>query len=207
MNTSDYSLKIECISNSLLDFAANAFIENGYDAVAFDTIISITDSSKCNVYKHIDNKEDLFIQAITHRCKLLASEIIEFDFFKYELKEALYQYSKHVLEITLRKETLSIQRLMITEGAKFPSLSQIIYENGHNIVIVQLSKWIAIQQSNSFFNSDYPAITLANIFINSLISENQNYGLIGADDFPLDKEDMEFTIEIAINVFFNGCKV
>lgn len=112
----------------LVESAAELFLEQGYDAVSIDMVISRSGGSRRNVYDHFGGKEGLFIEAVTRLCADISAPLELLEIPKTgEFDRALTSFACSVLGIVLQPQALALHRLMASKGHQFPRLAQAIW--------------------------------------------------------------------------------
>ncbi|NTF87175.1 TetR/AcrR family transcriptional regulator [Agrobacterium rhizogenes] len=189
----------------LVESAAELFLEQGYDAVSIDMVISRSGGSRRNVYDHFGGKEGLFIEAVTRLCADISAPLELLEIPKTgEFDRALTSFACSVLGIVLQPQALALHRLMASKGHQFPRLAQAIWFGGPENATRILASWIAPKQTDGQFRANISAFDLAEQFLSMLVMAPQLRGLVGIDRKPLDQAAIARLSEAAVKTFLQG---
>ncbi|OOY28681.1 hypothetical protein BMI90_07020 [Thioclava sp. L04-15] len=188
---------------TLTDTAALMFLEHGYEAVSIDELIAQVGGSRRNIYQHFGGKKGLFIEAITRLCKEAAKPLAEMKIEELEARLALSAFGQRVLEIILQPRSLSLHRLMIAEGARFPELAQAVWYSGHQHAINLLASWLRQRPLGEF--KSFNALEMqAEQFISMLVTGPQLRSLIGLSDHPPSSDEIAYLASETVETFLTG---
>jgi AcrR family transcriptional regulator len=189
--------RLEALTTTALDM----FLDQGYDAVSLDELITRVGGSRRNIYHHFGSKEGLFIAAVTSVCELLAAPIKSMKIpLTGDPAAALLLFGKAVLDGVLLPRTLDLTRLMIAESVRFPDLAQTIWRSGHEQPAIVLAEWIAHQQKKGVLRKGEPALLLARQFIDLAVADAQLRALI---DTPV-AFNYGKSLKAAVDTFLRG---
>ncbi|WP_415539749.1 TetR/AcrR family transcriptional regulator [Gluconobacter oxydans] len=183
----------------LTDFAAELFLEHGYEATSMDMLIQEVGGSRRNIYERFGGKEGLFSAVIAEECRRLAEPLESFTLEDECVRKTLEKFGAEVLHIIKQPRVLELHRLMIAEGKRFPQLSRTIWSAGHHNVKSILAAWIQRQQENGKLRSALDASGLAYAFIHMVTGEAQLQLLSGG---PCTTEEQDRrTLALAVSLF------
>jgi AcrR family transcriptional regulator len=164
----------------LTDAALEMFLDQGYEAVSLDTLISRVGGSRRNIYCHFGGKEGLFLAAVSAMCDRLAEPIKSIRIpLCGDPAAALLQFGRMLLERVLLPRTLDLNRLMIAEASRFPDLARTIWGAGHQQAAIVLAEWITQQQSTGVLRKGHPPLLLARQFVDLVVTDAQLRAQIG----------------------------
>jgi len=119
--------------SSILNAAAEIFLEGGYLGTSMDEIAAKAGVAKQTVYAHFSNKRDLFIamvSALTNQ----ASDCVHVGIREFregdDPKRYLTDYAVRQLRIVLTPRIVRLRRLVIGEVSRFPELGEALYSGG-----------------------------------------------------------------------------
>jgi AcrR family transcriptional regulator len=189
--------RLEALTNTALDM----FLDQGYEAVSLDELITRVGGSRRNIYRHFGGKEGLFIAAVTSMCEQLTAPLKS---LKLPLSgnpaEALWLFGKAVLERVLLPRTLEMTRLMIAETGRFPDLAKTLWRFGHEQPALVLAEWIAQQQEKGVLCKRQPALLLARQFVDVAVADAQFRALVGTPG----AFNHDTTLSAAVETFLQG---
>lgn len=191
--------------HALAGTAADLFLERGYESVSLDTLIAEVGGSRRNIYRHFGGKEGLFVEAISRLCSEISDPLLHLEIDDKDTPSALTEFGRQVLEIVLQPRVLSLHRLMVAEGQRFPDLAQAIWRSGHDSAIRVLADWIRTRPQGEF-RAGADADALAAQFVGMVVTGPQLRALVGLDDQPSDKAAIATHVEQAVDVFLSGAR-
>ena len=120
----------EELREQILTAAADVFLEEGYAGASLDTVIERVGGSKRAIYSHFGGKKELF-EAIAKRLSArplaaLAPEQIE----GRDVEATLLDFGSRALALLMAPKTLSLYRLVVAEGVRFPDLAHAFFDGG-----------------------------------------------------------------------------
>lgn len=183
--------------------AADLFLDQGYEAVSLDDLINRVGGSRRNIYQHFGGKEGLFIAAITCLCDEISEPLVEMEIDDKNIKAALGAFGRQVLEIVLQPRVLSLHRLMIAEGHRFPELAQAIWCAGHDNAIRILAAWIE-RTAPGEIRPDISPEVLANQFVSMVVNGPQLRALVGLETCPPAPETIARLVDEVVGTFLSG---
>jgi AcrR family transcriptional regulator len=115
---------------TILDVARDCFLADGYATTSMSTIAARLGGSKGTLYNYFKNKEDLFAAMIQRQCGEVLERISDVSAEDHDARARLTRMSGNLLARLLRPDAIAINRLVISEGERFPELSHLFYESG-----------------------------------------------------------------------------
>lgn len=121
---------------AIMDAATALFLRDGYQSTSMDQIAADAAVSKQTVYKHFEDKEQLFREivlgvtrnsdaVITELTSVLhRSEVNSLD----DLRSVLTDLAGRYIDAVLQPHVLSLRRLIIAEAERFPDLARTYFE-------------------------------------------------------------------------------
>jgi AcrR family transcriptional regulator len=117
----------------IVDSARQAFLTGGYAQTSMDSIAKNAGVSIKTVYRHFDNKDDLFsavMQAVCHDNGVpsaernVASLALRYPWFDDASVKGLTEGGREYLDHVLSEEQLSLYRVVTRDGHRFPELGR-----------------------------------------------------------------------------------
>lgn len=193
--------KGEARLEALTTTALEMFLDQGYEAVSLDELITRVGGSRRNIYSNFGGKEGLFIAAITAMCEGLTAPIKSLRIpLSGDPAAALLLFGKAVLDAVLLPRTLNLTRLMIAEAVRFPDLAQTLWRSGHEQPAIVLAEWIAHQQRQGVLRKGEPPLLLARQFVDLAVADAQLRALIKT---PVAFNHGE-SLQAAVDTFLRG---
>jgi AcrR family transcriptional regulator len=147
---------------AIVDAARRAFLENGYASTSMDRIAAAAGVSIKTVYRHFDNKDDLFSAVMQAACRQDGG----FDGMEDELEErepslerpwfskppgaALVMAGVEYLQHVLSAEQLALYRVVTQDAHRFPELGrryrEEVIDHRNALFARYLDRWAAAQK-------------------------------------------------------------
>lgn len=127
----------------LLDAAIAVFMEAGYAGASMDRIVQRAGGSKATLYRHFPSKADLFAAIIE---TLVAQMTAPIDHRAVNaaggLAATLTAFARTYLDVLLEPRSLALYRMVMGEGARFPDLGRVFFQQGPGRVATQLADYL-----------------------------------------------------------------
>jgi len=144
---------------AIVDAARSAFLENGYASTSMDRIAAAAGVSIKTVYRHFDNKDDLFSAVMEAACRQeggLEEEAAERSptpdrpWVSKPPGTALVMAGVEYLEHVLSAEQLALYRVVTQDAHRFPELGrryrEEVIENRYAVFARYLDRWAISQK-------------------------------------------------------------
>jgi AcrR family transcriptional regulator len=185
----------------ILDVAHDCFVAEGYGATSMSTIAAKLGGSKGTLYNYFRSKEELFDAVIRRSCDRLQAEMSGFP-ERAQPRERLVALAEVFLNHILSSEALSISRMVIAEGERFPELARLFYEAGPRRGIARLAELLERLMDQGLLRRADPA-QAAHQFKDLAISGVHSLRLwnVIADPGPTEKRERA---EVAADTFLRA---
>lgn len=123
-------VKSRLIRQRILDIAGDLFVRHGFGAVSMSQVSAALGGSKSTLYNHFRSKEDLFEAYVVEAGRERFAALSEIDPANGDLATVLTGFGRAYLGLLLSPGVLAVNRLVIAEAQRFPTIGQIFYEHG-----------------------------------------------------------------------------
>lgn len=118
--------------NAIIEAAGKVFLDSGYLGSSMQRIADLAGVSIKTVYRHFENKDDLFVAVIKFACITFSDDNLDINnepsWYKLApaqaLKVAADSYFRHVID----KDHLALFRIINRDSDKFPELGKKYYQ-------------------------------------------------------------------------------
>ena len=144
---------------SIVDGARREFLKSGFGGASVDAVAEAATVAKMTVYRHFKNKEALFEGVIGDLCERILGTDMTLD-PKLPVREALVKFAWKTIETVYNPDTIELQRIVVAEKKRFPELGRLFYENGPNICVKALERYLLANRDNAelhFSNARFAA--------------------------------------------------
>jgi TetR/AcrR family transcriptional repressor of mexJK operon len=113
--------------------ARQTFLENGYSQTSMDGIAELAEVSVKTIYRHFENKDELFSAVMQAVCRdhealpgerSVASLALRYPWFNDPSVQGLTAAGKEYLDHVLSEEQLSLYRVVTRDAHRFPELGR-----------------------------------------------------------------------------------
>ena len=124
---------------TLLDAAADLFIEVGFEAASLNELVMRAGGSKSSIYAYFRNKEGLFIAVVDDMVDDLLIPLNRPLPLDQPFSENLRQLGEHTLEVLTSKKGMGLSRIVVTESIRIPAIGRHFFNHGPGLAIRQLA--------------------------------------------------------------------
>lgn len=156
---------------AIIDAAVAEFLAEGYSAASMDAITSRSGVSKATIYKHFGSKERLFLAVIAgilprtyaglEPCNSTLADAPD-------LREALIRLHTDWAAVMLRRDIMSLRRLVIGETERFPQLGQLWYRVTYDMNNAPLTEAVVALNERGRLNTPDPALAVQQLFASTV---------------------------------------
>jgi AcrR family transcriptional regulator len=115
---------------AIMRAAKTLFLEHGFGAVSMDQVAKLAGVSKATVYAHFTSKEKLFAEMVFRACTSDWNGEIAPLMPDSDIRARLEGILRMVVDHLLSPEALSVYRIIVAEGPRFPELPKAFFGNG-----------------------------------------------------------------------------
>lgn len=115
---------------AIVEAATRSFFEQGYATTSMSAIAEELGCSKATLWSHFPSKEALFEAVIDAQVEVFSRDIDEVLTSRTFTLERLRSASQRFLESLLRRRSIELFRLVLSEGERFPEISEAFYQRG-----------------------------------------------------------------------------
>ena len=143
---------------AILEAARNVFLEVGFGATSMDAIAVAAKVSKQTVYNHFGSKEELFAAMIRSACDRML-KAFEQAAKSGKPEDTLRAVARQFMDKLFSRDRLSLYRILMAEGQRFPELGQIFYECGPQVTRKYLADYFTEQNARGAMHVANPLIS------------------------------------------------
>ena len=163
----------------ILDTAIAVFLEQGYAGTSVDRIVQRAGSSKATVYRHFNSKAELFaaiIQTLVAQMTApIARRAVDGEGC---LSIILADFARTYLDVLLEPRSLALYRMVMAEGARFPDLGRVFFDQGPGRVAAQLADYL---RQRGVGSAAAPVELLAREFLSLVRADLHLRALLGVE--------------------------
>jgi AcrR family transcriptional regulator len=187
----------------IYDSARHEFAGNGYAATSMETVARGAGVSTKTLYRLVPNKAALFEGMISDRLDRFQSQVNLAAIDHAEIDEALYEALLACATLTLDKEVVALQRMVLQESGK-ADLARTFYQNGMVRNAAALADWLRKQQRRGLIALD-DADEAAGFLLGMVALAPQRATVFGGLPLP-SRRQIEARVRRCVTLFLRGCQ-
>ncbi|MDR7155738.1 AcrR family transcriptional regulator [Sphingobium xenophagum] len=167
---------------NIISTAGRRFLQHGYYATSMSAIAAEMGGSKGTLWSYFPSKEDLFAACVESAIVSFRQDLVAILDPNQGIREALERFTLCYIEGLCRQDAIALQRLIISEGAQFPELSEIFYRQGPKATVGLLEGFIRDQMVSGNLRVD-DAHVAATMVVNLCVGGLRQKVLLGVSPF------------------------
>ena len=132
-------VKSEARRQAIMDVAADAFRERGFDSTSMSDVAARVGGSKATLYNYFCSKEALFAAVMMEAIKVQARPIVETFAGSVDLEAGLHRFVRDYTRLMLQPETLAMNRMCVAEGERCGFGAE-LFEAGPKILLTMIAE-------------------------------------------------------------------
>ena len=187
----------------LLDVATTMFLDNGYDGTSMDAIAAASGIGKPSLYARYGDKRALFLAVLRHSVALWASELAplgtcpQHRLSLAELEPLLVAVGRHILELSIRPESVALKRVLTSQAGQFPDLSATLQEAGWGAIMRHVAALLRLAIDFERSPVRDPELA-ADLFLSLVLGRLSHEALIGIE---VDRSAIGRRVAAAVKIF------
>lgn len=182
----------------ILAAAGPLFIDHGFAATTLEAIGRAAGVTKRTIYQHVGNKAQLF-HAVCHERPPLPGRLrAEIAFEGTDLRGLLLEIGAELIAHAFSKEAIAVDRLLMIESMRFPSLVREVIESGMG----KLNRDIAgvfDELIDRRLLAPVDTARAAHIFYDAVIGNRMFRIAMGHDEAPPGEEELAQRVDMVID--------
>jgi AcrR family transcriptional regulator len=114
----------------IVQVASRMFLEHGYATTTMSAIADALGGSKATLWAHFASKEELFAAAVDSHVETFSRDVDEVLVGQTFSLPALRRACLRFLDCLQRENSILLYRLVISEGERFPEVTEMFYARG-----------------------------------------------------------------------------
>lgn len=123
----------------ILDAALRVFAATGYSGAAMDAIAAEAQMPKPTLYQYFGSKEQLFAAMMLEKRDQM---LVAFDHPRHSLVRDLHVFAWAYADTVMRPDMLSLARLIIGEGHRFPAIGRAYQASGPDLMLAGIMDYL-----------------------------------------------------------------
>ncbi|SDT55001.1 TetR/AcrR family transcriptional regulator [Bradyrhizobium canariense] len=189
----------------IYEAARHEFSASGYAATSTEMVARRAGVSTKTLYRLIPNKAALFEGMVSDRLDRFLSDFNLHAADHADIDDALNATLMACADLTLDKEVVALQRIVLQETGQFSDLAATFYKNGIARISAALADWLRVQMKRGLVKLD-DADEAAGILLGMVASAPRRAAMFGGLPLPTHSE-IEQRVRTCASLFLRGCRV
>jgi AcrR family transcriptional regulator len=189
----------------IYDAARHEFAGAGYAATSIEAVARRAGISTKTLYRLIPNKAALFEGMVTDRLERFLADVKLNVSEQLDIEDALHAALMACANLTLDKEVIALQRIVLQEATPFSDIAGAFYRNGIQPTVAALADWLRLQQQRGLIVLD-DVDEAAGMLIGMVVSAPQRAALFANLPLP-SKRQIEARVRRCAALFLRGCQL
>jgi AcrR family transcriptional regulator len=186
----------------ILDGAAAAFAQDGYEGASMSHIAAMAGVSKGTLYNYFAGKKDLFAAFVQRECtERLLLVFDEIDAHS-PVEATLLRIGRRIVDMLLSESGLLIYRMVVAEAQKFPELAEAFHDAGPRRALHRMTGLIAAQAEAGRLSVADPAFAAEQLFalMQTRMVMKRRMGLVAS----VSEAEVMQVVREAVQLFLRG---
>ncbi len=186
----------------ILDGAAAAFAQDGYEGASMSAIAAMAGVSKGTLYNYFCGKKALFAAFVQRECA--ERLLLVFDELDGQAppEATLLRIGRRILDMLVSETGLAIYRVVVAEAQKFPGLAEAFHDAGPKRALARLSALIAQMAQTGHLHVSDPDFAAEQLFalMTTALVMKRRMGLVPT----VSEAEIDRVVQEAVKLFLRG---
>lgn len=188
--------------SAILTAAEEVFLAKGFERGNLDDVAKKAGASKATIYAHFGDKVGLFRAIMANRTDVISTPITQAGITRAAVEDVLRSFGLNFLKTLTSPIALKFYKLIIANGALFPELGRMWFENGPRIVIGKLAAFLRDRTAKGELDIADPD-SAAEMFLMSLRGTLHMQALLHMIEPPFD-EAIAAKVNASVDMFMKA---
>lgn len=171
----------------LIDVAEKMFLERSFAETTMLAIAEAAGASKETLYRHFENKEQLFAEIISRKARQISGPNAPMA-RGGDAQTVLTELGATLLRTIVTGEASILFRTVVAEASRSPELGNLFYARGPGLTVERLTQYLAAASAKGELHCEDPKLA-ARLFLGAVVSQFHLRRLFESDwKAPTDKE-------------------
>jgi AcrR family transcriptional regulator len=192
----------EEVFRRILEIAAELFVAQGYPATSIEQVAARAGSGKQTIYRRFGSKEELFEAVIRSKVDELLRSAAKLSVSDGQPLATLKAATLSLLEFILRPDMVSLQRTLVAELPRFPTLGDRLMDDCYAVITIQIHALLARARDMGQIRFDDIELT-HRLLVSLMIGWPHQQQLLDRPAFASEAEKAAY-FEAAWSMFLHG---
>ena len=128
----------EEVVRRILEIATELFVAQGYPATSIEQVAARAGSGKQTIYRRFGSKEELFVAVLRAKVEELLRSAANLPVSEGQPLATLKAATLNLLDFILRPDMISLQRILVAELPRFPTLGDQLMDDCYKVITTQI---------------------------------------------------------------------
>jgi TetR/AcrR family transcriptional regulator, mexJK operon transcriptional repressor len=186
----------------LIAIAASMFMERGFEGTSIDAVAEAAGVGKATLYARYKDKGELFAAVLQRKIDRWLAQNETAEEATGSVEDVLLALARRTVAGALTPEAVAINRIVMAQSARFPSLAKLVHEQGwqrsNAAVAALLDRFARAGQ----IEVDDTAVA-ADLFLSLIIGRQTRMAMLGIETDP---EHVDQRVQAAVKLFLDGVR-
>jgi TetR/AcrR family transcriptional regulator, mexJK operon transcriptional repressor len=187
----------------LIAIAASMFMERGFEGTSIDAVAEAAGVGKATLYARYKDKGELFAAVLQRKIdRWLSFNDPDEEAATGAVEDVLLALARRTVTAALTPEAVAINRIVMAQSARFPSLAKLVHEQGwqrSNAAVAALLDRFA--KAGRIEVED--TTVAADLFLSLVIGRQTRMAMLGIETDP---EQVDQRVQAAVKLFLDGVR-
>jgi AcrR family transcriptional regulator len=187
----------------LIAIAASMFMERGFEGTSIDAVAEAAGVGKATLYARYKDKGELFAAVLQRKIdRWLSFNDPDHEAATGSVEDVLLALARRTVTAALTPEAVAINRIVMAQSARFPSLAKLVHEQGwqrSNAAVAALLDRFA--KAGQIEVED--TTVAADLFLSLIIGRQTRMAMLGIETDP---EHVDQRVQAAVRLFLDGVR-
>ena len=183
----------------LIDVAEKMFLERGFAETTMRMIAVAAGASKETLYRHFENKEQLFAEIISRKARQISGPDAPMA-RGGAAQTVLTGLGTNLLRTILTGEASFLFRTVVAEASRSPELGNLFYARGPGLTVERLTQYLATASARGELHCEDPR-QAARLFLGAVVSQFHLRRLFESSWKPPTEKEIGRHVKAAVSMF------
>jgi len=183
----------------LIDVAEKMFLVRGFAETTMLAIAEAAGASKETLYRHFENKEQLFAEIISRKARQISGPDAPMA-RGGSAETVLAELGITLLRTIVTGEASFLFRTVVTEAARSPELGNLFYARGPGLTVERLTQYLSAASAKGELHCEDPKLA-ARLFLGAVVSQFHLRRLFESNWKPPAEKEISRHVKAAVSMF------
>jgi TetR/AcrR family transcriptional repressor of mexJK operon len=186
----------------LIEIAASMFMERGFEGTSVDAVAEAAGIGKATLYARYKDKGELFAAVLQRKIDRWLAMNETGEPATGRIEDVLLARARRTVAAALTPEAIAINRIVMAEAARFPSLAKLVHEQGWQRSNAAVAAVLDQFAKNGQIDVEDTSVA-ADLFLSLVIGRQTRLAMLGIETDP---NQIDQRVRAAVKLFLDGVR-